>query len=127
VELRTDLGVAVERAEAHRDLLAFRPAAAEQRRAADAAEDLDSSALLGRVDAEELLAREEPELLARNPRRRQAESPRMLAAERAVAVVGAAKRKFDLKCDAAAEAATTDRMGHGATLHFGCRCGSCSS
>jgi hypothetical protein len=56
VELGTDLRILVERAEPDRDLVAFRPAPAEQRRAADAAEDLDRRALVRRVDAQKLLA-----------------------------------------------------------------------
>jgi hypothetical protein len=61
VVLRPDLRIVVERAEAYRDLLAVRPVAAEERRAALAAERLDLAAL-GGEDVDQLLTGEEAKL-----------------------------------------------------------------
>src|SRR5207237_10750679 len=96
VELRPDPGVAVERPEADRDLVAFRPFVAEQARAADRAERLHAPAVRP-VDADQLLAREQAEALARDPPLGSAERARVLAATRAVAVVGPEERSGRLE------------------------------
>src|SRR6476619_3469082 len=118
MELGANLGVVVEGAEPDRDLLSVRPAAAEEARAADAAEDLDCGPLLGLVDTEELLAGEQPKLLARHPALRQAERPGMLAAERAVTVTRTTEREGYLEPDTPAKAASTNRTRHATKLHF---------
>src|SRR5215210_7949779 len=105
VVLRPDLRIAVERAEPDRDLIAVGPVAAEEARAARRAEDLRRRAAVGPVDAEQLLALAQPEALARDASLRQPERPRVLAAERAVAMVGAQEGRVDLEAHAAAEAA----------------------
>src|SRR5919204_2923894 len=112
VVLRTDLGIAVERAEADRDLVALGPAAAEEAGAADRAEDLHCRAAFGPEDAQQLLAGQQAESLPRHPALRQAEGARVLAAQRAVAVVCPPKGELDLEAHATAEAAAADRPGH---------------
>src|SRR5213592_2384620 len=67
VVLRPDLRVTVKRAEPDRDLVAFGPVGAEEARAADRAEDLPRRSALGLEDAQQLLALEQPEMLARHP------------------------------------------------------------
>src|SRR5678815_133033 len=110
---RPNPGIAVERAEADRHLVTVRPVAAEERRAALRAEDLDRRAALRPVDAQQLLAGQEPEPLARHASLRQPERAGVLAAERAVAVVGAQKRQLGLEPHAAAQAAAAnDLRGH---------------
>src|SRR5436190_16950038 len=109
VELRMDSRVAVERPEADRDLVALRPLVAEQARAADRAERLHASAVRP-VDADQLLAREQAEALARDAPLGSAKRARVLAATRAVAVVGPEERRRDLKPDAAAEARSAQRV-----------------
>src|SRR2546426_8160484 len=54
--LRPDLRIAVQRAEPDRDLVAFGPVRAEERRAADRAERLDRGPALRPEDTQELLA-----------------------------------------------------------------------
>src|SRR5438034_8420707 len=60
VVLRPDLGIAVERTEADRDLVALGPVRPEERRAADRAERFDRGPALGLEDSDELLAGEQP-------------------------------------------------------------------
>jgi len=62
----------------------------------------------GLKDAQELLALEQPELLARNAPLREAERARVLAAERAMAVIRPAEGQVDLEADASAEAASRE-------------------
>src|SRR5712691_5628870 len=87
VVLRPDPRIAVEGTKPDRDLVTLRPAASEEARAADRAEDLDRGAALGLEDTQQLLSVEQPELLPRQAPLCQAEGARVLAAERAVAVV----------------------------------------
>ena len=87
VELRADAGVAVERPEADRDLFALRPLGAEQARAADRAEGLHP-AVARPEDADQLLTGKQAEPRARDASLRSAEGARVLAAPRAVAVIG---------------------------------------
>src|SRR5438094_6152193 len=105
VVLRPDPRVAVQRAEPDRDLVAFWPVRAEERRAADRAERFDRCSALGLEDSQQLFALEQPELLARHASLRQSEGARVLAAERAVAVVRSAEGQVDLEAHAAAETA----------------------
>src|ERR671937_100796 len=74
VVLRTDPRIAVERPQPHRDLVPLGPVAAEQGRAALAAERLDLAAARG-VHANQLLPREELKLRSRDASLRQAEGP----------------------------------------------------
>src|SRR5262249_37867849 len=97
VVLRPDLRVSVERAEPHRDLFAFGPARAEEARTADGAERLVRGSALGLVDADQLLALKQPKPLARHAALRLAEGPRVLTAERAVAVIRPPERQLDLE------------------------------
>src|SRR5215471_2056144 len=108
VVLRPDLRVAVERAEPDRDLVAFGPVGAEERRAADGAERLHGGPVLRLVDADQLLPGEQPELLSRHAPLRFAERAGVLAAVGAVAVIGARERQGDLEAHPAAEAAAAD-------------------
>src|SRR2546423_8626543 len=76
VVLRPDLRIAVERAEADRDLVALRPVRTEERGAADRAERLHRGPALRLEDAQQLLALQQPELLSRHTPLRQAEGAR---------------------------------------------------
>src|SRR5262249_5415658 len=96
---------AVERAEADRNLVALRPRVAEQARAADGAERLHAT-VVGPVDADQLLAGEQPEARTRHAALRAAKGSRVLAAARAVAVIGPDERRGHLEADAAAKAGT---------------------
>src|SRR6478735_1365356 len=91
VELRADPGVAVERSEADPDLVAVRPVGAEEARAADRAEGLDAP-VVRPEDADQVGAGEQAEAVPRNASLRPAERPGVLAAARAVAVVGPPER-----------------------------------
>src|SRR4249920_629620 len=106
VVLGPDLRIAVQRTEANRDLVAVRPVAAEEARAAVRAEDLPRRPALGPEDAQQLLAREQPEPIARHPALREPERARVLAAEGAVAVIRPSERKVDLEPHASAQAAS---------------------
>src|SRR6266496_5347404 len=92
VVLRPDLRIAVERAEPDRDLVAFGPVRAEKRRAADRAESLHRRPAFRLEYPQQLLSLQQPKLLSRDASLREAERPRMLAAERAVTVVRASER-----------------------------------
>src|SRR3954447_1132728 len=96
VVLRPDLRIAVERAEPDRDLVAFGPVRAEERRAADRAERLHRGPALGLEDPDQLLAGQKPKLLARDATLGLAERARVLAAELTVTMVGATERQLDL-------------------------------
>src|SRR5712664_860801 len=88
VVLRPDPGVAVERAEADRDLRAVGPRAAEDARAAEGAEGLRGAAL--RIPgADQLLPLQQPEALARHAPLGQAVPAGVPAAAGAVARVRA--------------------------------------
>src|SRR5256885_6511506 len=104
VVLRPDLRIAVERAEADRDLVALGPVRAEERRAADRAERLDRGPACRLEDAQQLIALHEPELLARHSPLGEAEGARMLSTVGAVTVVRPAERQLDLEAHARAEA-----------------------
>jgi hypothetical protein len=109
VELRPDARLAVKRAEADRDFLAFRPLRAEQARAADRAEGLHTASVRPE-DADQLLTGEQAESLARDAPLRSAEDARVLSAARAVAVIGPAERRRHLEADTAAEARAVERV-----------------
>ena len=111
---RPDLRVAVQGAETHGDPLAFGPLAAEQARAAHGAERLDRAARV--VDADQLLALEQAELLARDVSDREPESARVLAAARAVTVDRAREGQRHLELDAPTEAAAADVSAMDASL-----------
>jgi hypothetical protein len=110
-----NLRIAVERAEAHGDVLTLRPPVAEQAGAANRAEGFDPAAV-GPVDPDELLSLNEAELLAGNMADRQPERAGMLAATRAVAVDRAREGQCHLEPDAAAKTAAADDLGHAASL-----------
>ncbi len=110
MELRADARVSVERSQPHRDLRSVRPGPPEEARPALRAERLHAGILRRPVDADELLARDEPEPVARDPALGLAEGPRVLAAPRAMAVVGARERLCDLEPNAPAEAASLQRF-----------------
>src|SRR5205814_8088046 len=107
---RPDSGVAVERPEADRHLVTLRPRAAEQRRAAHRAEHLHRRPARWTEDAEQPFARDQPEAVPRDAPLRQAERPRALPADRAVAVVRPAERLRDLEANAAAQTASLQRL-----------------
>src|SRR5204863_4396584 len=111
VELRPKLGVVVERPHADRDLISVWPPAAEEARPADGAERLDGASLR-LVDGDQLLAREQAEPLARDPRLHARLRAGVLSAARAVAVVRVREGRLDLEADPAAEAASTHRRRH---------------
>jgi hypothetical protein len=111
VALRADLRVSIKRAEAHRDALAFGPPVAEEARAAFRAERFDAASV-GAVDLDQLLALEQPELLAGDVAHGQPECSRVLAATRAVAVNRTGERKIHLEADASTEATATDGLSH---------------
>src|SRR6185503_3394252 len=102
-ELRADAGVAVERAETDGDLGASGIAAAEQARAADAAESLDHGVGRRLEDPHQVLARHDAQLLRKDAPLGRGPRPRMLAAARAVAVAGAQKRPADFEADPPAQ------------------------
>ena len=106
--LRPDRRVAVERAEAHRDLGVGERVAAEQRRAAVRAEQL-RYARRRPERAQPLLALQEPEAALRHaPVRRGAGAGAPLAAC-AVAVAGRQERRGDLEAHRAAQASALER------------------
>src|SRR5437764_12354505 len=109
VELRTDPRVAVERPEADRDLVTLRPLVPEQARAAVRAESLHAPAVRP-VDADQFLAGEQAEALTRDAPLGSAERARMLAATRAVAMVGPEERRGHLEADGPAQARSPERV-----------------
>ena len=87
VELRADAGIAVERPEADRDLVALWPFSAEQARAADRAERLHSTALRPE-HANQLFAGKQAKPRTRDAPLRSAEGAGVLTAPRAMTVIG---------------------------------------
>jgi len=102
MKLRPDAGVAVQRPETDRNLVALRPLGAEQAGTADRAEGLHASAVRPE-DADQLLAGEQAEALSRNTSLRPAECALVLAATRAVTVIGPEEGRRHLEADAAAQ------------------------
>src|SRR6185295_12441909 len=115
VKLRSDAGVAVERPHANRDLGAVWPGAAEEARAAGGAERLDRTLTLAK-NANQVGALKQAELLALDASLRQSERAGVLPAARAMTMAGPDERRIDLEANPAAQATSTDRLGHGELL-----------
>jgi hypothetical protein len=109
VKLRPDTRVGVKRPEADSYFLALRPLGSEQARAADRTKGFHAS-IVRPENADQLLAGEQPEPLARDSSLSSAEGARMLSAPRAMAVISPAKRRRHLEANAAAEARAIERF-----------------
>jgi peptide chain release factor 1 len=116
--LGADARVVVERTQADGDLVAVGPLRSEEAGTANRAERLHAASF-GPVDPDQLFACQEAEAFARHAALCATEGPRMLAAARAVAVVRPQEGLGDLETDAAAEAASSDRRIHGASVSAG--------
>src|SRR3954447_20243384 len=114
VLLRRSGELIIDRAEPHARLVGLRPAAAEEVRPAHRAERL-GRALLRLVRAQELLAREDRDLVAADAAVRRADAAGELLARRAVTERPRLERVGHLEQDSPALAASAQR--HGSSLH----------
>src|ERR1043166_1712648 len=111
VKLRANAGIVIERAHSDRHLHAIGPIAAEQARAAVRAENFHRAFAFA-VDFDQLLALQQPKLLALHTRLRANRRAGMFATAFAVAMTRADKRRLDFKPHAAAQTTAVDQRFH---------------